>query len=140
MVQDRRRGETSFLRVWNDLYCGNTTFWTVHKVNVFSTLFSFSLPGKRQLLLNCKLVNKKMNRKIISLISRGLSFIFFSLSNSRNQSFHLQVLERKSLGCFQPGDSVKHLLVNVGGDVPCPGWNCSDNTDAIWYKMKHKVV
>uniref|UniRef100_H3C6N4 Interleukin 18 receptor accessory protein n=1 Tax=Tetraodon nigroviridis TaxID=99883 RepID=H3C6N4_TETNG len=54
--------------------------------------------------------------------------------------FYLQVLERKSLPCFQPEDSVKHLLVNAGGQLPCPGLNCSDNTDVVWYKMKHKVV
>lgn len=64
----------------------------------------------------------------------------FLLSSSRNQSFHLQVLERKSLGCFQPEDSVEYLLVNEGGKVPCPGLNCSDNTDVIWYKIKRKVV
>lgn len=69
-----------------------------------------------------------------------LSTIFFSLSNSANQSFHLQVLERKSLGCFQPGESVRYLRVNQGGDIPCPGQNCSNNTDVIWYRMKHKVV
>lgn len=69
-----------------------------------------------------------------------LSTIFFWLSNSRNQSFHLQVLERKSLGCFQPGESVRYLRVHQGGVIPCPGQNCSNNTDVIWYKMKQKVV
>lgn len=68
------------------------------------------------------------------------STIFFSLSNSRNQSFHLQVLERKNLGCFQLGESVRYLLVNQGGNISCPGQNCSNNTDVIWYRMKHKVV
>lgn len=67
-------------------------------------------------------------------------FFFFLVSSSRNQSFQLQVLERKRLGCFQPEDRVKYLLVDKGGTVPCPGLNCSDNTDVIWYKMKRKVV
>lgn len=66
--------------------------------------------------------------------------LFLLCSSSRNQTFHLQVLERKSLGCFQPEDSVKYLLVDAGGKVPCPGLNCSDNAGVIWYKMKHKVV
>lgn len=69
-----------------------------------------------------------------------LSTIFSWLSNSRNQSFHLQVLERKSLGCFQPGESLRYLQSNQGGVISCPGQNCSNNTDVIWYKIKQKVV
>lgn len=64
----------------------------------------------------------------------------FLLSSGRNWSFHLQVLERKSLGCYQPEDGAKYLLVDIGGNVSCPGLSCSDNADVIWYTMKEKVV
>lgn len=77
---------------------------------------------------------------MVSSILRGLSIIFFLLSSGRNWSFHLQVLERKSLGCYQPEDGTKYLLVNAGGNVSCPGLSCNDNADVIWYMMKQKVV
>ncbi|XP_041789631.1 interleukin-18 receptor accessory protein-like isoform X2 [Chelmon rostratus] len=44
------------------------------------------------------------------------------------------VVEKNSLSCFQPEESSKYLLVGAGGQVPCPGLNCSNNTDVIWYK------
>eukprot|EP00066_Takifugu_rubripes_P019094 XP_011608360.1 PREDICTED: interleukin-18 receptor accessory protein isoform X2 [Takifugu rubripes] len=62
------------------------------------------------------------------------------LTCDRNWSFHLQVLERKSLGCYQPEDSAKYLLANQGGNISCPGLSCSDNADVIWYKMKQKGI
>ncbi|TNM90921.1 hypothetical protein fugu_003210 [Takifugu bimaculatus] len=62
------------------------------------------------------------------------------LTCDRNWSFHLQVLERKSLGCYQPEDGAQYLLVNQGGNISCPGLSCSDNTDVIWYKMKQKGI
>ncbi|KAM9367001.1 interleukin-18 receptor accessory protein-like [Symphorus nematophorus] len=54
-------------------------------------------------------------------------------------SFHLQVVERNSVGCLQPNESSVYLLVGAGGTVDCPGLNCSDNTDIIWYKGKRAV-
>lgn len=74
-----------------------------------------------------------------SSVLRGLSIIFL-LSSGRNWSFHLQVLERKSLGCYQPEDGAKYLITNQGGNITCPGLSCSNNTDVIWYMMKQKVV
>ncbi|XP_054473603.1 interleukin-18 receptor accessory protein-like isoform X2 [Anoplopoma fimbria] len=50
--------------------------------------------------------------------------------------FHLQVVKRSefSLGCFQPEENSVELRVNVGGNISCPGLNCSSNTHVIWYK------
>lgn len=50
---------------------------------------------------------------------------------------HLQVVEKNSLGCFQPKESNATLRVGQGGNVSCPGLNCSDNTNVIWYKVKY---
>ncbi|XP_037614090.1 interleukin-18 receptor accessory protein-like isoform X3 [Sebastes umbrosus] len=57
------------------------------------------------------------------------------LSSGSELFFHLQVVERISLGpgCFQP-EEIRELVVNIGGKIPCPGLNCSNNTDVIWYK------
>ncbi|XP_029317890.1 LOW QUALITY PROTEIN: interleukin-18 receptor accessory protein-like [Cottoperca gobio] len=57
-----------------------------------------------------------------SLLSSG-SWLFLSL----------QVVERNSVRCQQEESSVK-LTVYIGGHIPCPGFNCSNNTDIIWYK------
>lgn len=59
------------------------------------------------------------------------------LSSGSNWSFHLQVVEKNSLRCFKPEESSENLLVGAGGEVPCPGLNCSDNSDVIWYKVKY---
>uniref|UniRef100_A0A8C4I0L6 Interleukin-18 receptor accessory protein n=1 Tax=Dicentrarchus labrax TaxID=13489 RepID=A0A8C4I0L6_DICLA len=48
-------------------------------------------------------------------------------------SLHLQVVEKNSLGC-QSEESSVILVMFRGGVVDCPGINCSDNTDVIWYK------
>ncbi|XP_036950893.1 interleukin-18 receptor accessory protein-like [Acanthopagrus latus] len=56
-----------------------------------------------------------------------------------NVSFHLQVVERSSLKCFQPEESSKILLLGQGGEITCPGLNCSDNTDVRWYKGNKTV-
>ncbi|XP_068586430.1 interleukin-18 receptor accessory protein-like isoform X2 [Cebidichthys violaceus] len=55
--------------------------------------------------------------------------------------FHLQVVERSeiSLGCVQPEENSIELLVDVGGEVPCPGLSCSNNTHVIWYKGNKAV-
>uniref|UniRef100_UPI0037E7BC29 interleukin-18 receptor accessory protein-like n=1 Tax=Semicossyphus pulcher TaxID=241346 RepID=UPI0037E7BC29 len=47
---------------------------------------------------------------------------------------HLQVMKKNSLGCFHPEESSVSLLVGAGSKIQCPGLNCSDNTDVIWYK------
>ncbi|XP_070685476.1 interleukin-18 receptor accessory protein-like isoform X2 [Pempheris klunzingeri] len=52
---------------------------------------------------------------------------------------HLQVVEKSSLGCFWPEQSSETLLVARGGNISCPGLNCSDNTDVIWYKHNRSV-
>ncbi|XP_035538283.1 interleukin-18 receptor accessory protein-like isoform X2 [Morone saxatilis] len=48
-------------------------------------------------------------------------------------SLHLQVVEKNSLGC-QSEESSVILFISRGGVIYCPGFNCSDNTDVIWYK------
>ncbi|XP_076587169.1 interleukin-18 receptor accessory protein-like [Chaetodon auriga] len=54
-------------------------------------------------------------------------------------SFHLQVVEKSSLKCFETEESSKYLLVGAGGEVSCPGLNCSNNTEVIWYKDNKAV-
>ncbi|XP_044048657.1 interleukin-18 receptor accessory protein-like isoform X2 [Siniperca chuatsi] len=61
------------------------------------------------------------------------------LTSGSKVFFHLQVVEKNSLGCFQPEESSVMLLVGAGGKVPCPGLNCSDNTDVTWYKGNKAV-
>ncbi|KAM3876895.1 interleukin-18 receptor accessory protein-like [Diretmus argenteus] len=58
-------------------------------------------------------------------------------SSGRELFFHLQVLERSSLGCTGPEEGIKDLISGTGGEITCPGFNCCDqasNTDVIWYK------
>ncbi|XP_051235056.1 interleukin-18 receptor accessory protein-like isoform X2 [Dicentrarchus labrax] len=55
------------------------------------------------------------------------------LSSGSKLSLHLQVVEKNSLGC-QSEESSVILVMFRGGVVDCPGINCSDNTDVIWYK------
>ncbi|XP_039979688.1 interleukin-18 receptor accessory protein-like isoform X2 [Xiphias gladius] len=47
---------------------------------------------------------------------------------------HLQVVKNISLRCFRPEENKVELLNSAGGKVPCPGRNCSNNTDVRWYK------
>ncbi|XP_035483875.1 interleukin-18 receptor accessory protein-like isoform X1 [Scophthalmus maximus] len=56
------------------------------------------------------------------------------LTGSRELFLHLQVVERTSLRCFQSEESKVELINSAGGEIPCPGRNCSDNTDVRWYK------
>ncbi|XP_047436785.1 interleukin-18 receptor accessory protein-like isoform X2 [Mugil cephalus] len=51
-------------------------------------------------------------------------------------TIHLQVLEKNSIGCFQPEESSAILVTGVGGKILCPGHNCSDNSNVVWYKGK----
>ncbi|XP_034416859.1 interleukin-18 receptor accessory protein-like isoform X2 [Cyclopterus lumpus] len=55
--------------------------------------------------------------------------------------FHLQVVKRSeiSLGCFHPEENSVELRVDAGGEVPCPGLKCSNNTHVIWYKGNKAV-
>lgn len=84
------------------------------------------------------LIYKIFNKRSVQFYVDWASSLL--LSSGRNWSFHLQVLERKSLRCDQPEDAAKYLLVKKGGNISCPGLSCSDNADVIWYKMKRKVV
>ncbi|XP_032357089.1 interleukin-18 receptor accessory protein [Etheostoma spectabile] len=54
--------------------------------------------------------------------------------------FHLQVVNR-SLGCLQSNGIHKsvRLTVDKGGEIPCPGHNCSNNREIIWYKHNRTV-
>uniref|UniRef100_A0A7N8YB07 Interleukin-18 receptor accessory protein-like n=1 Tax=Mastacembelus armatus TaxID=205130 RepID=A0A7N8YB07_9TELE len=53
--------------------------------------------------------------------------------------FYLQVVEKSSLGCFHPEESWKMLLNARGGEIPCPGRTCSNNTHVTWYKGSRAV-
>ncbi|XP_029982745.1 interleukin-18 receptor accessory protein-like isoform X2 [Sphaeramia orbicularis] len=53
--------------------------------------------------------------------------------------FHLQVVKKTSLRCSDPKENSVTFVVAQGGDIPCPGRNCSDNTNIDWYKG-HKPV
>ncbi|XP_056269547.1 interleukin-18 receptor accessory protein-like isoform X2 [Pseudoliparis swirei] len=55
--------------------------------------------------------------------------------------FHLQVVKRSEirLGCFQPEENSLELRVDAGGEVPCPGLKCSNNTHVTWYKGNKAV-
>ncbi|XP_030269307.1 interleukin-18 receptor accessory protein-like isoform X2 [Sparus aurata] len=64
---------------------------------------------------------------------------YTSLTCGSNLSFHLQVVERSSLKCFQPEENSKSLFLGQGGAITCPGLNCSDNTDVRWYKGNKTV-
>lgn len=66
-------------------------------------------------------------------------FDFLLSSGGSRWSFHLQVVDKTHLRCFQPAESSKILVMGGSGQIPCPGLNCSDNTDVIWYKERHKV-
>lgn len=63
--------------------------------------------------------------------------MFGCLLSSSNRLIHLQVVESASLGCFQPEERSKILLIGKGGNVSCPGLTCSNDTDFIWYKVKY---
>ncbi|XP_031162333.1 interleukin-18 receptor accessory protein-like isoform X2 [Sander lucioperca] len=54
--------------------------------------------------------------------------------------FQLQVVNR-SLGCLQSNESHKsvRLTVDKGGPISCPGHNCSNNPEIIWYKHNKTV-
>ncbi|KAM7014976.1 interleukin-18 receptor accessory protein-like, partial [Tautogolabrus adspersus] len=62
-----------------------------------------------------------------------------TLSSGSRRFFHLQVVKNSSLGCFHPEESSVLLFVGVGSKIHCPGFNCSDDTDAIWYKGNKTV-
>ncbi|XP_070823602.1 interleukin-18 receptor accessory protein-like [Chaetodon trifascialis] len=64
---------------------------------------------------------------------------YTSLTCGSKLSFHLRVVEKSSLKCFQPEESSKYLLLGAGGEVTCPGLNCSNNTEVIWYKGNKAV-
>ncbi|CAJ1049487.1 interleukin-18 receptor accessory protein-like isoform X1 [Xyrichtys novacula] len=49
---------------------------------------------------------------------------------------HLQVVKRKSLACFSDEESSVDLIVGLGVKIPCPGLNCSDNSDVRWFMGK----
>ncbi|XP_029936081.1 interleukin-18 receptor accessory protein-like [Myripristis murdjan] len=56
--------------------------------------------------------------------------------------FHLEVMDKSSLGCAEPAESNVTLILDTGGEIPCPGFNCSDqasNTAVIWYKNRTAV-
>ncbi|XP_020493528.3 interleukin-18 receptor accessory protein-like [Labrus bergylta] len=61
------------------------------------------------------------------------------LTGGSKQFFHLQVLKNNSLGCVNPEENSVLLLVGAGSKIHCPGFNCSDDTDAVWYKGNKKV-
>ncbi|XP_038558211.1 interleukin-18 receptor accessory protein-like isoform X2 [Micropterus salmoides] len=61
------------------------------------------------------------------------------LTSGSKVFFHLQVVQKNSLGCFQPDESSEILVVGAGGEVPCPGLSCSDNTNVTWYKENKAV-
>ncbi|XP_078102024.1 interleukin-18 receptor accessory protein-like isoform X2 [Sander vitreus] len=62
------------------------------------------------------------------------------LSSGSKMFFHLQVVNG-SLGCLQSNKSHKsvRLTVDKGGTIPCPGRNCSNNPEIIWYKHNKTV-
>nr|XP_046247528.1 interleukin-18 receptor accessory protein-like isoform X2 [Scatophagus argus] len=51
-----------------------------------------------------------------------------------NLTFHLQVIQKKSLRHTDAEKSSKYLLVGEGGKIPCPGLSSNDNTNVTWYK------
>ncbi|KAL7405466.1 hypothetical protein ABVT39_001357 [Epinephelus coioides] len=61
------------------------------------------------------------------------------LSNGSNLFVSLQVVEPNSLRCYEPKESNETLYASVGGVISCPGLNCSDNADAIWFKGNEPV-
>nr|XP_019935288.1 PREDICTED: interleukin-18 receptor accessory protein-like [Paralichthys olivaceus] len=62
-----------------------------------------------------------------------------SLLSSGSELFlHLRVVEETSVGCFQPKESSLELLNGAGGDIPCPGRNCSNNTDVRWLHVSNQ--
>lgn len=48
---------------------------------------------------------------------------------------YLHVVARSSVGCSTAEESSVVLERDKGGKVPCPGLNCSNNTEVIWYKL-----
>ncbi|XP_033964234.1 interleukin-18 receptor accessory protein-like isoform X1 [Pseudochaenichthys georgianus] len=48
---------------------------------------------------------------------------------------YLHVVARSSVGCSTAEESSVVLERDKGGKVPCPGLNCSNNTEVIWYKI-----
>ncbi|XP_022623940.1 interleukin-18 receptor accessory protein-like isoform X2 [Seriola dumerili] len=49
---------------------------------------------------------------------------------------YLKVVAKISLGCFQPNESKVELVSGVGGNISCPGHECSNSTDVRWFKGK----
>ncbi|XP_028258051.1 interleukin-18 receptor accessory protein-like [Parambassis ranga] len=61
------------------------------------------------------------------------------LSSGHHVVIYLQVVEKNALGCFQAEEHSVTLRVAAGGQITCPGFNCSNNTNVIWYKSNKLV-
>ncbi|KAF1392676.1 hypothetical protein PFLUV_G00030530 [Perca fluviatilis] len=104
-------------------------------------------------MIPCETVNQHMvSCSMTGEGNEGLSFVCgrvfraeakhsgkYTCSGS-NMFFHLQVVNR-SLGCLQSNKSHKSVLLTVaqGGEISCPGSNCSNNPEIIWYKNNKNV-
>ncbi|XP_062234392.1 interleukin-18 receptor accessory protein-like [Platichthys flesus] len=69
----------------------------------------------------------------------GHSGKYSCLTGGSELFLHLQVVEETSVGCFQPEELSVELLNSAGGEVPCPGRNCSTNTHVRWFKGNTSV-
>ncbi|XP_005935305.1 interleukin-18 receptor accessory protein isoform X2 [Haplochromis burtoni] len=57
-------------------------------------------------------------------------------TNGNKLFFRLQV---EKMRCLWRNESIKILVVCAGGQISCPGFGCSNNTNVTWYKNKKKV-
>ncbi|XP_074523264.1 interleukin-18 receptor accessory protein-like [Halichoeres trimaculatus] len=73
------------------------------------------------------------------LVEAKYSGSYTCLESGSQLFLHLQVVKRYSSACFNAEENSVDLLIGQEGKIPCPGLNCSDNSNVIWYKGSKAV-
>ncbi|XP_055086077.1 interleukin-18 receptor accessory protein-like isoform X2 [Periophthalmus magnuspinnatus] len=60
------------------------------------------------------------------------------LTSTGWQFLHLEVVDN-TLGCWSAKESRVTLKIGAGGYITCPGHNCSNSTNTVWYKGNMRV-
>lgn len=57
------------------------------------------------------------------------------LYNGSKRILHLEVVKKPESRCFQPEEKSRATVpLAAGGNITCPNFTCSNNTDVTWYK------
>uniref|UniRef100_A0A8C6T9U5 Ig-like domain-containing protein n=1 Tax=Neogobius melanostomus TaxID=47308 RepID=A0A8C6T9U5_9GOBI len=63
---------------------------------------------------------------------------FISTSPEVRRDFLLQIVN-KTMECSSPDEDRTTLKIGAGGNITCPGHNCSSGTPTVWYKGNKSV-